>query len=477
MTSHLDYKQDNTLSCASVVCNTKGKQLIRRTSSTTRRKISPTIRQDFTNNVNCINIVIKPGHNVIELKCKATRVGLWNFKQLSITVQKLEFLSETLPQRFTVHKPFEIATKPATAILSFKNLIAGIIQPVDLIIFGGSFIFPRHTTITMRCSKGLKMRTINTTDSNKIADDIFQIELTHKLNDFKSFEQRTISMQAICDLPGQKDEKHIEHYVILHCPWSRNELQIPIHFMPPLNASCRLHSSETRKFLQVIVRGIESRLVLTNARMSCGDYRGVNLKDINPKTQTSVNIYKGLNVSYIWEIEVEPLKAEGELPIIKVGFTIDYAHIDLPNHCRTFGCKFDVQDYTTLFRIQAKVEPSELCRVGSVCHLNLKITKIQDNPFSELMYEVLADQNTWAVCGRTAGVVTMNDVPQSVTLDVLPLSAGFLPMPNIRLSKYISADKSRTDIHPKLHPFPPGQVYNSTKSMQIHVLASTNAEA
>lgn len=470
MTTHLDYKQDNTLNCASVVCNNKGKQLIRRTSST-RRKVSPTVRNDFTNNVNCNNVVIKPGPNAIELKCKATRVGQWRFKQLSVCVQKLEFLSEILPPRI-VSRPFEITTKPASAILSFKNLVAGIIQPVDLIVSGGSFIFPRATSIQLRCSKGLKMRVVSTDDGRD-----FQSEITEKLNDFKSFDERTVQLQVICDLPGQKDEKHIEHLVTVHCPWSRNELQVPIHFMPPLNASCRLHSSETRKFLQVIIRGIESRLVLTNAKMTC-DYRGVNLKDKNPKSQTNISIYKGLNVSYIWEIEVEPLKAEGELPIVKVGFTMDYAHVDTPERRRTFGCKFDVQDYTTLFRIQAKVEPSELCRVGSVCHLNLKITKIQDSPFAELMYEVLADQNTWAVCGRTAGVVSMADVDaQSVTLDVLPLSAGFLPMPNIRLSKYISADKSRTDIHPKLHPFPPGQVYNSTKSMQIHVLASTNTEA
>ena len=64
---------------------------------------------------------------------------------------------------------------------------------------------------------------------------------------------------------------------------------------------------------------------------------------------------------------------------------------------------FDVMDYTTLFTICAKVEPQELCRVNSVCHLNLRISKVHDNPYADLMYEVLADQNMWAVVGRTAG--------------------------------------------------------------------------
>jgi trafficking protein particle complex subunit 10 len=65
---------------------------------------------------------------------------------------------------------------------------------------------------------------------------------------------------------------------------------------------------------------------------------------------------------------------------------------------------------------------------------------------------------------------------ENIVLDVLPMSAGFLPLPNIRLSKYISANKTKLDHHPRLQPFPPGQVYNSTKSLQIHVLASTNVE-
>lgn len=63
---------------------------------------------------------------------------------------------------------------------------------------------------------------------------------------------------------------------------------------------------------------------------------------------------------------------------------------------------------------------------------------------------------------------------QTIALEVLPLSAGFLPLPNVRLSKYISIDGIQKDVHRKLQPFMPGQVYNSTKSLQIHVLASNN---
>lgn len=390
--------------------------------------------------------------------------------QLSITLNQIEFLSESLPVKL---QPFEITTKAATAILSFKNLIAGLIQPVCLIVSAGSFVFPPQSQIVLRCSKHLQMR---------IADsqDTFKTELTVHFDAFKSFEERSVQLEAICELPGQRDEKPIEHHVSLQCPWSRHDLPMVLHFMPPITASCRLHSSETRKFLQVIIKGADAQLSLFDAIMLC-DHKGVNLKDENPASQKHVSISKGLSVSYLWEIAVEPLLAEGESPVIKVNFALKYAATpDTPaDERKSYSCKFDVSDYTTLFRIHAKLEPLELCRVGSVCNLNLRITKIKENPFADLMYEVMADQNIWAVCGRSAGVVSMRDIEsQSVILDVLPLSAGFLPMPNIRLSKYISGDKSRgaDGIQPKLQPFPPGQVYNATKSVQIHVLASNILE-
>lgn len=102
------------------------------------------------------------------------------------------------------------------------------------------------------------------------------------------------------------------------------------------------------------------------------------------------------------------------------------------------------------------------------------------------MYEVLAEQSVWAVCGRTAGVVSVaqtggRNAAQVVTLDVMPLASGYLPLPLVRLSKYIPADKtvgksnpSAPNAHPRLEPFTPGQVYNGSKGQQIHVLAAAN---
>ncbi len=60
--------------------------------------------------------------------------------------------------------------------------------------------------------------------------------------------------------------------------------------------------------------------------------------------------------------------------------------------------------------------------------------------------QVLADQAVWAVCGRAAGVIEMEDAKkQTLIVEVMPLAGGHLPLPKVRLSKYnaIEATASR----------------------------------
>ena len=105
------------------------------------------------------------------------------------------------------------------------------------------------------------------------------------LTNFKPFDEKIIDLDAITELPGRREEKPIVQKVVLHCPWSRNDIEIPLHFVPAIITSCRLHSSGTRKFLQVVIKGIyENKLLLTNVKMNCSS-KGVTLNDINPVTQ------------------------------------------------------------------------------------------------------------------------------------------------------------------------------------------------
>lgn len=219
-TIHLDYKQDNTLSGASVVCESKEK--IRRTSSG-KNENSPTVRSDFTNAALLEKVLIHPGCNTLTLKTKAAHVGTWNFKQISIQFRNLDFLSKSIPLKL---KTFEITTKPSSASLHFSNLVAGLDQSMKLMISGGSFNFPKEVLITLKGSKGLKMKTGEGAE--------YQRTVSIKLIDFNLFEERTVELQALCELPCRRDETMIEQKVMLQCPWSESEIQIPLKFLPIL---------------------------------------------------------------------------------------------------------------------------------------------------------------------------------------------------------------------------------------------------
>lgn len=134
VSAFLDYKQDTTINCASVVCDTKSKHPVRRSSST-RGKSTPItgmfnvietlkftsikkksqfgflvlslsiVRTDFTNFVQTENVVLQPGNNTIELTAKATRVGVWNFRQVKFS-EFLKLFLQFLPQ-------FKSATVPS----------------------------------------------------------------------------------------------------------------------------------------------------------------------------------------------------------------------------------------------------------------------------------------------------------------------------------------------------------------------------
>jgi hypothetical protein len=63
--------------------------------------------------------------------------------------------------------------------------------------------------------------------------------------------------------------------------------------------------------------------------------------------------------------------------------------------------------------VKSRIEPTkgiEFCRAASMCHLQLHVQRVNASSHNSLMYEVLADQTMWAVCGRTAGKHTFTQI-------------------------------------------------------------------
>lgn len=81
--------------------------------------------------------------------------------------------------------------------------------------------------------------------------------------------------------------------------------------------------------------------------MKC-DAEGVVITDLNPKSQSKLTVARNISVSYLYEIEVEPLKTQNELNVISIEFNLMYAEAD-KQEIRRYVCPFDVTGIYLLF--------------------------------------------------------------------------------------------------------------------------------
>jgi hypothetical protein len=182
----------------------------------------------------------------------------------------------------------------------------------------------------------------------------------------------------------------------------------------------------------------------------------------------------------------------------------------------------------TLFTIQSRIEApgtENKLQKGTICKLNITIVNIygadelfppptpSGNHERDLLYEVDVDTNLWMVSGKNSGVVAMPMVFMAtcyVTLDVIPQTGGYLPLPDVKLKSYerhsgekektsesvvkdsgndLSSTENNSDSEkstreqtasvkisqkepPIVKPFKCGQVYNATQALQVLVLPS-----
>ncbi|XP_053615450.1 trafficking protein particle complex subunit 10 isoform X2 [Plodia interpunctella] len=470
--SQLHYKEDKSLEKATIECQNP-KVTLKRSDSSKYRKPSATLRSNYQYSFVKDSFSLKPGVNEIELDFLAKNCGLFKLVQISLVVEeKLEYLSNVLASS---KLGFEVVTQGVNVYLNKvepkKDLVAGLEQDMELVVTSGSSHIEKDATILLKTSNGLQIR---------FAESAVPMvrELSIPLPECKPFETTRVPLRLFASLQARR-EKSIEHTVWLNCPWWDNATEVPLHFAPPMTASWRLLTSNTRKFVHVCLRCSVAHLIqfmLEHPQLTCEP--DTTVCDLNPSNaQNMIVASDGTTASFMWELQKDPLVKAGPM---KATFSIQYKPVNLDEPARTFTCPFDIQDYTTLFVIRTKLEPikgADFCRASQVCCLQLSVQRVNETEFTSLMYEVLADQSMWAVLGRTAGVISMESetaTPQTVSLEVMPLAGGYLPLPTVRLSKYIAANtkdpKKDISAHPRLEPFSPGQVYHAGKAKQVHVL-------
>lgn len=209
-----------------------------------------------------------------------------------------------------------------------------------------------------------------------------------------------------------------------------------------------------------------------------------------------------------------------------------------PGSPSPFSYNFSLENISMLYDVRAEIFPplgADLCKMGTLCQLEVSIVRLldladvdRDEALTEadgycttkLLYEVVDNSSNWAVCGKSSGVISMPvavSATHQVHMEVMPLFAGNLPFPDIKLFKYLpsqsiqaglvdtdswiendavsldravdeletsslrsrgstlssaSGTEHRGPLMPRLLPFSTGQVFRSSTARQILVLPS-----
>lgn len=124
-------------------------------------------------------------------------------------------------------------------------------------------------------------------------------------------------------------------------------------------SNMKLHTAKRRKFLQIVVTGFTTQLLqLTEPELTTITSIDVNFKSLNPIAGQRLVIGNGINVSFMWELEIG--KDEKSMMPIKTDFRVKYVPIndaedDDPLHLHNlqrvekassvYRCNFDIIDY------------------------------------------------------------------------------------------------------------------------------------
>ncbi|CAH1163565.1 unnamed protein product [Phaedon cochleariae] len=463
---NLDFKQDKQLASAGVA--SKFTELRRKDSSPIQ--VQP---GDFSHclEVSKLPLVLTPGLNIMRLNKQANHIGKYYLGQIAIHIKSLHLVSPALSPKLA----FEVKEEAPTLKLYKKAapLLSGIEQVMNLILTIGSYPVDPEAKIKLIASPGLTMQIAPK------AGLVSTLEIEAGKN--VPFSSTRKPLRVLADMLTK------EHQVTVHVPWTSKPIVVPLSFAPPLTAFWKLYTVLHRKFVQINITGqCEKDLIVNQAKLNVG-----GAMDIVEKNYASVQIISnGSTYSYIWELLV---KSDME-STIKAEFSLVYKLENQDDVNKLYQYFFDITDFQTLYILDAAVEPAketEFCRAGVVCRLNLTMENValhlRAPDSTSIMYEVLAEQSVWAVCGRTAGVVSFEPAERLriVALDVMPLASGHLPLPAVRISKYIPGETGsaviflldilkKGDTHPRLEPFSPGQVYNKSKGKQLHVIVNSN---
>ncbi|XP_053165600.1 trafficking protein particle complex subunit 10 [Hemicordylus capensis] len=563
---------DNSLNTTGIICKNVH-MLLRRQESTSSLEIPPGLTlEDGAHMLKCSNLILEPGVNKITFKIQGKEPGTYTLRQLCISVGKMQF---ALPHIYPIVQYDVYSQEPQLKVEPCTDsLLAGIPQKVKFTVTTGHYTIKNGDALQLSNADAMPIlyhpeskAVIYSNTRERESEASLTIQSSEKITSISlplapayhviAFELEVLYLPStpVCMMENEnlvskelqrkskeKESSHnymatIDQKVTIDCPWSIYSTIIALTFSIPFKAKHSLLSAGKRKYIQVCVQNMsEISFHLSDSNLkSSGSDTELSLESLNSITEQ--HIYSKQAVFFVWE-----LKWTKELPAsLQCQFSMSFCSAPSEDHLlslKPYTYEFQLENFFTLYNVKAEISPSlgaEYCKTGSLCSLEVLITRLsdllevdKDEALTEadgycttkLMYEVVDNSSNWAVCGKSSGVISMPVAARAthrVHMEVMPLFAGYLPFPDVRLFKYLphhsahsmqldadswiendnlsvdknmddqadnSSIKSRGSIHsaasaehkglpmPRLQSFSPGQVFNSSSGMQILVIPS-----
>ncbi|XP_032850376.2 trafficking protein particle complex subunit 10 [Tyto alba] len=563
---------DNSLNTAGIICKNVHMLLRRQESSSSLDIPSGVTLEDGAHVLKCNNLILEPGVNKITFSTQAKEPGTYTLRQLCTSVGKVQFvLLHIYPvvQYDVYSQEPQLKVEPMT-----DSLLAGIPQKVKFTVTTGHYTMKNGDTLQLSNADAMTIlyhpeskAVIYSNTREKISESSLRIQSSEKITSISlpvvpayhviEFELEVMYLPSATESAVDKEnttnkEVHrknkekqkqdncmatVDQKVTIDCPWSIYSTIIALTFCIPFNAKHSLLSAGKRKYVQVCVQNL-SELCFQLSDNSLKNSAGcTDLKLVPLNTESQQVIYSKQSIFFVWE-----LKWTKELPLsLQCLFSVSFCPATSEEQSLTlkpFTYEFQVENFFTLYHVKTEIFPplgAEYCKTGSLCSLEVSITRLvdlsevdRDEALTEsdgycttkLMYEVVDNSSNWAVCGKSSGVISMPVAARAthkVHMEVMPLFAGYLPFPDVRLFKYLphhsahsmqldadswiendnlSVDKnvddqadsssvrSRGSLHsaasgehkglpmPRLQSFSSGQVFNCSTGMQILVIPS-----
>ncbi|XP_008565922.1 PREDICTED: trafficking protein particle complex subunit 10 isoform X1 [Galeopterus variegatus] len=563
---------DNSLNTTGIICRNVHMLLRRQESSSSLEAPSGVALEDGAHMLRCSNVTLEPGANKITFRTQAKEPGTYTLRQLCASVGPVRFV---LPHIYPLVQYDVYSQEPQLHVEPLADsLLAGIPQKVKFTVTTGHYTVRNGDSLQLSNAEAMLIlcqaenrAVIYSNTREKSSDAALRVQSSDKVTSISlppapayhviEFELDVLSLPSVPAAGGESDlrgtpepqRKHkdrqtaghcmvtTDHKVSIDCPWSIYSTVIALTFSVPFRTTHSLLSTGTRKYVQLCVQNLsELDFQLSDSNLvATGDSTDLQLIPLNTESQQC--ICSKQPVFFVWELrwtQEPPPALHGQFSI---GFS-PASEERLSVSLKPYTYEFQVENYFTLYNVKAEIFPPsgmQHCRTGLLCSLEVSITRLSDLLevdkdealmesdqcfLTKLMYEVVDNSSNWAVCGKSCGAISMPVAARAthrVRMDVMPLFAGHLPLPDVRLFKYLphhsahssqldadswiendslsvdrhgdeqsdgGSGRSRGSVHsassaehkglpmPRLQALPTGQVFNSSAGMQVLVLPS-----